>query len=337
MFEVKEISVRNEWNNFLFDQEISTFLESWNWGEFNRSTGSKIWRLGIYQDSRLIGIALIIKITAKRGTFLFCPHGPILLDKKRGLKSLLGYSRQLAKKEKCSFVRFSPILKKTPENEKLFKDLGFRRAPMHMHAELFWMLDVSSSEEELLRKMRKTTRYLIRRAGKEEIEISKGCQSEDLENFIKLYDETARRQNFVAFSRNYLEKELKAFKEDNQALVFLAKYRGKFISGAVIVFCGQSAFYHQGASLLKYPKVPAPYLLQWEIIKEAKKRNLRYYNFWGVSPENKPKHPWAGPSLFKKGFGGFSEECLPAQDLILRPVYWFNYVIERIRKVRRKL
>lgn len=338
MLEIREIFDKKEWDNFLFSQETATFLESWNWGEFNQSIGSKIWRLGIYhKNSQLIGVALIIKVTAKRGTFLFCPHGPILADETRGLKSLVSYLNLLAKKENCSFIRFSPILARTPENEKLFKDLGFRPAPMHMHAEIGWILDIAPSEEKLLQDMRRTTRYLIHRAQKDGVEVLKSRQQEDAEVFIKLYEETAQRRSFVAFSEDYLEKELKAFKNDNQALIFLAKYRGEFVCGALIVFCDQSAFYHQGASSLKYPKVPAPYLLQWEIIKEAKKRGLRYYNFWGVSPENKPHHPWAGTSLFKKGFGGFSQEYVPAQDLILKPVYWFNYIVEKVRKVRRKL
>ncbi|MEK7143873.1 MAG: peptidoglycan bridge formation glycyltransferase FemA/FemB family protein, partial [Patescibacteria group bacterium] len=78
-------------------------------------------------------------------------------------------------------------------------------------------------------------------------------------------------------------------------------------------------------------------LLQWEAIKEAKNRGCRFYNFWGIAPENNPKHPWAGLTLFKKGFGGFSEEYIPAHDFVIKYSYWFVCLIEKIRKIRRGL
>ena len=62
-----------------------------------------------------------------------------------------------------------------------------------------------------------------------------------------------------------------------------------------------------------------------------------YYNFWGIAPPDKPKHPWAGLSVFKKGFGGFEEAYLHAQDFPISPKYYLNYVVERVRKWRRKL
>jgi len=70
--------------------------------------------------------------------------------------------------------------------------------------------------------------------------------------------------------------------------------------------------------------VPAAYLLQWEAIREVKSRGCKLYNFWGISDERR-NHPWAGLTLFKKGFGGFSKEYLLAQDLPLRPFYWLSF------------
>ena len=52
-----------------------------------------------------------------------------------------------------------------------------------------------------------------------------------------------------------------------------------------------------------------------EAIKEAKKRGCKVYDFWGFTdPEKFPKHPWAGPTLFKMGFGGHKEEYVKTQD-----------------------
>jgi lipid II:glycine glycyltransferase (peptidoglycan interpeptide bridge formation enzyme) len=281
---------------------------------------------------------LIIKISARRGTFLHCPHGPIVKDvenKKQILQEFFIYLKNLARKEKCHFLRISPLMKDSAENKAVFQDFRFKNAPIHMHPELAWILDISPSEEALLKGMRKTTRYLIKKAQKDGVEIIRSSDTKDLEKFWKIYEDTSRRQHFTPFSRKYLQLEWETFAKANQAVLFFGKYRGEFIAAALIIFSPHSGFYHQGASLQKYAKIPASYLLQWEAIREAKKRGCRLYNFWGVCPENEKNHPWAGLSLFKKGFGGFLESYVQSQDLILSPFYYFNFLIEIFRKIKR--
>jgi lipid II:glycine glycyltransferase (peptidoglycan interpeptide bridge formation enzyme) len=344
---IREINNQLEWETFLSRVTPDTFMQSWQWGKFYSLMGNKIWRLGMYTEDDLVGIVLVVKIEARRGTFLFIPHGPIFsgLQEKKNLYlnqeqivwlEVLGeYLKGLAKKEGCSFVRVSPLIFNNAFNEKVFNDLGWRRAPIHMVAELFWILDVRPPEEQLLMNMRKTTRYLIRRAYQCGVEIIKSDNPNDLKIFLDVYKETAQRQHFTPFSEDFLLNEFLVFNEMKQSLFFFAKYKEEVISAAMIIFYGNSAFYHHGASSMRYPKISAPYLLQWEVIREAKRRGLFYYNFWGIAPENKPSHPWAGLSLFKKGFGGFSAEYLVAQDLIIKPTYWLNYVVEWIRKYKR--
>ncbi|MBI1888387.1 MAG: peptidoglycan bridge formation glycyltransferase FemA/FemB family protein, partial [Candidatus Spechtbacteria bacterium] len=121
------------------------------------------------------------------------------------------------------------------------------------------------------------------------------------------------------------------------AQVFTAWYNNEPLASAIVVFYGNSAFYHHGASSSIYPKIPAPYLLQWRAILEAKKRGKKLYNFWGIIRDTGKKHPWAGITLFKKGFGGFQTDYLHAQDLPLSWKYWPSWVIETLRKKRRNL
>ena len=47
--EIKEIKNKSEWESFLIRCVKKTFLQSWNWGEFNEKMGSKIWRIGVYE------------------------------------------------------------------------------------------------------------------------------------------------------------------------------------------------------------------------------------------------------------------------------------------------
>ena len=211
--EVREITDKNIWENFLLECTEKTFLSSWNWGEFNRimgsASGGKIWRMGIFENNELVSAALVVKTVAKRGTFLLVPHGSAFAKaqackpnlKYEILKILLEELKKIGGEEKVDFIRISPILERSNENEEIFKKLGFRLAPIHMHPEASWKLDLRPSEEELLIQMRKTTRYLIRQAQKNiDIEIFQSSKIEDVEIFNKLYQEVVGLQHFVPFS-----------------------------------------------------------------------------------------------------------------------------------------
>jgi len=106
----------------------------------------------------------------------------------------------------------------------------------------------------------------------------------------------------------------------------------------LVIFWQGTGYYHQAASLSKYAKLSIPYLLQWEAIKEAKKRGCGLYDFWGyVDPKINPNHPWAGPTLFKMGYGGEAKEYTHTQDYVLSCKYWFTYIFEELRKINRHL
>ncbi len=339
--EIKGIENKSLWENFLSECEERTFLQSWNWGEFQKRMGNKIWRLGVFKNDELIGGALVIKIEARRGSFLFVPHGPIIKSqisnlKSQILKELLNKLKKIAKEEKCSFIRIAPIWERTTESERIFKDLGFRPAPMHTHPEVTWELNLEKPEEDLLMNMRKTTRYLIRQGLKnKEIQIEKSQDPKDIEIFNELYQKTVDRHHFVPFSLRYLKNEFQVFASDNQSLIFLAKYRNEYLASAVVIFWQNIAFYHHGASSMKYPKIPASYLLQWEAIKAAKQKGCKIYNFWGIAETESKKHPFWGLTLFKKGFGGYEKKYVRTQDLPLSFKYWFTYFFEKLRKKKR--
>jgi len=348
---IREITNKQEWEDFLLKCTEKTFLQSWNWGEFNLQMGQKIWRFGVYSQENLLAVIFMYKISARRGTFLFIPHGPVIIsglagkDKKEIFELLLNHISNIAKQEKASFIRVSPILGNSQENNLVFEDLGFRSAPIHMHPENSWELDITPAEQDLLANMRKTTRYLIKQAQKNlDIEIVKSTNIDDLKLFWPVYKETAKRHHFVVFSEKYLSAEFNCFANDRQIIIFLGKYKGRVVSCAIFVVWQGTCYYHHSGSLSRFNKIPVSYLLQWEAIKEAKALGCVAYNFWGIAPKvetekdaQKSKHPWAGLSLFKMGFGGYKKVYTRTQDFIISGGYWLNYIIEKFRKLKRNL
>ncbi len=340
--EIRIIENREVWESFLSQCRQKSFLQSWSWGKFSKLMDEKIWRFGIFKNQELVAIALVEKKIAKRGTFLLVPHGPVIKDFSNTiniLKILSKRLKELAIEEKAIFARINPISERNKANIKIFKELGFRNAPLQMHPEASWKLNLEPTETELWSEMRKTTKYLIRQGQKnQDIIISKSTNVEDIKLFSKFHNLVSKRQNFIPFSLEYLEKEFKAFNQESEVCLFFANYRGEVAAGAFVIFWSGIGFYHHAISEPKFAKLSIPYRLLWEIIREAKKRGCVLYDFWGfVDPKKQPRHPWAGPTLFKMGFGGQAYEYVKTQDLIISNKYWLTYAFEKARKLKRRL
>ncbi len=331
---VENIDDKNEWEDFLSHHQEANFLQSWYWGEFYNNLGNKIQRTGFYYDNKLIGVMLSIVENAKRGRYLTVPGGPIIdWTNSQLAKSFVVEIKKIAYINSCVFIRVRPQLVLNNFSKNLFKNNGFVNAPMHLHAQLTRQLDITKSGDDLLKNMRKATRYEIKKAQKEGIKIITSYDESQIKNFYELQLQTAIRQNFVPFSYKYLYEQFKVFAQEDKALLYSAYFKEKLLAQAFIIFYGKEGVYHYGASTDEGRNYPGAYLIQWETIQEAKKRGMTRYNLWGVSPVNEPKHRFSGLSLFKRGFGGVDVEYLHAQDLIINyPKYLINYAIEIIRK-----
>jgi len=338
MYSIKPILDKNLWTNFLLQLNANTFLQSWGWVDFNRRYGNKTWTLGLFQKEKLVSVAFILKLEAKRGRFLFCPHGPQFISfSKTELQIWANFLKQLAKQENCSFLRISPIQENTLVNRTIFEQCGFRPAPMHMHAERSVVLDLTTDLEKIKSSFKKSVRADIRKAEKlvaqKELVISLGQAIDD--EVYRVYEETFVRGEFVPFSKQYLENELISFRQENSCDLIKIYYQNRLISWVLVVYFGSRAFYHQGANFL-VKGVPAPTLAQWQAIQLAKQRGCQSYDFWGVCKPDEVNHPWYNLSRFKRSFGGKEVVLLSAQDLVVNKIKYFpTWLIETIRRKRR--
>jgi peptidoglycan pentaglycine glycine transferase (the first glycine) len=349
-FKIAEVNDKDQWEELNESCAEKTFMQSWSSREWRQAMGQKVGLLGVWHKDKLIAGALyvIMPMIKKFGldfSFIFIPHGPIIRDEHESQKNkiifeIANYLKALAQENKnIIFIRIAPAWIKNILEAKLFKKSGWQKAPMFITPEVTWTLDISQPEEKILREMRKTTRYLIKKGlGNSDLIITSGTDSKDLNNFLKLYKETVGRHHFQAFTLDYLKKELDCLKKENQILILNALYQGKPIASGMIVFYQKTAYYHQGASSAFQPKdAPGSYLIQWAAIQEARKRGCQFYNFWGIADKDNPHHAYYGLSLFKKGFGGFRTDYFQTHDIPLRWWYWLNYFLEKNRRRRRKL
>lgn len=305
---------------------------------FQEQSEEKVVTLGFYEHEELIAVALLITVQARRGTHYLCPHGPIVkdaADMKEVIELLTTYCFELRTETSAVALRIAPLLENTSENRTLFQGLRFRPSPMHVHAELTWVLDISKAEDEILSEMRKTTRHAIAKAKKEHVSVEILTDVVALDRFLPLYEETKNRHGFVPFSKKDIASQVAIFGESNMMFFAIATHKSEDVAVAICFQFGNTVFYYHGASKKISSTVPAAQLLQWEAIREAKKRGAIVYNFWGIARDDEPKHPFAGITVFKKGFGGYTMDYMHAQDYPLSWKYWVLWGIEMWRKKKR--
>jgi lipid II:glycine glycyltransferase (peptidoglycan interpeptide bridge formation enzyme) len=330
----------NVWEAFIQGQPEANFLQSWHWGEFNSRLGRQVYRQGFFQDGRLLGVLLAIVEPARRARYLAIPGGPIVDWRNKPLvEAAVQEMHRLGKQEHCAFVRVRPQITESQDHSQLFAQFGFRRAKMHLHAELTSQLDITKTEEELRNEFRKNTRYELKQAKKRGLVVSATADPEAIEEFYNLQLQTAQRHGFIPYGKKFLKEQFKVFSEANKALLYSAKTSdGQLIAQAFVIFYNQEAAYHYGASTELGRTEPGAYAIQWEAIKEAKRRGMTRYNFWGVVLPEQTTHRFYGVSVFKRGFKGEDVEYLHARDLVINwPKYLPNLGIETIRKRRRHL
>jgi len=337
-YEVREVTNKKEWEGFLLSRKPGTFLQSWNWGEVNISQGFKVIRLAVYEGLKIIACAQMIFQPAKRGRHYLIPGGPVAdYSKTDALKILLDDIKTKAKEDGAWFVRVRPDEKSTDILLKEFKDFGFVRSPMHVHGENTIVLDITNDLDDILKNMRKTTRYLIRKSENSGLSLEIFKDSKQIDILTSLQEDTVKRHKFIGFSEKLFKLQMDIFGNEGQALFFVCKMKNIPLAAAIIMLYGEKAFYHHSGSSNEGQKTNSSYFMQWEIIKEVKRLGYKYYDFWGIAPTDNPNHRFAGVTTFKKGFGGERLDWLHAQDLIISPMYWLTYVFETFRRKFRRL
>ena len=337
-YTVKTVENQTEWDKFVTSHPDANFLQSWDFYEFYFSRGFDIVRRGIYDENdQLVGVYAGEVEPAKRGRHLAVAGGPIFDWTNPEVKKLIFDDMELqAKKLKCTFVRVRPQLQNTPENAKTFQQLGFRKAPMYLSVEFAGILNLENSEEEILKNMRQRLRRALRKAEKNQITIEKTSDPKAIHDFYQIELQTAKRHDFYAFSEDFLTKQFAAFAKNDEAVLYIAKLDGEILAENFMIFYGNEASYHYGVSSELGTKYSGAPLLHMEAMRDARKRGIKRYNFWGIVDENDTKHRFYGVSVFKRGFGVEELKYLEARDLVLDKISYYTKTL-LIETLRRKV
>ena len=333
-----DIASQAKWDEFITSHPEANFLQSWDFYEFHKSRGKKVVRRAAVDDkNEIIAAYAGVVETAKRGTHLAIAGGPIMdWEDKKLVREIFADIRKVGKETGCAFVRVRPQLPLSDKSLKLMQELGLKKAPMYLSVEYAGILDLKKSREEILAEASQGFRRKLRKAEKNEIEITANAEKRSIEEFCKLEKKHAERQKYVAFSSSFLTKQFDAFAKNNEVLIYTAKKDGEILAQNFMIFYGAEASYHYGVSSELGTKYSAAPLLHMAAMDEARKRGCTRYNLWGIVGLDEKTHRFYGVSEFKRSFGCEELKYTPAHDMILSPIkYQLTKLVETARKKKR--
>ncbi|MFH1643225.1 MAG: peptidoglycan bridge formation glycyltransferase FemA/FemB family protein [Patescibacteria group bacterium] len=310
-----------DWNRFIIENEGS-FLQSFEWGEFQKKLGKQVYRIIVEENDQLLR-AQIIKERIFLKDFLYVPYGPVFkknISEEEKKESLNVFFKEL-QKQASVFMRIEP-------NDHLSDISNFKSedSPKRIQPEKTLLLDLTRSESEIFNNFQSKTRYNIRLAEKKEIKI--GFLNEYDPIFFDLIKKTRERQEISFYEEQYYKNIFDFQSDDFKVNLVLAELNNKVIVASLVVFFGNTVTSLHTGSDYKYRQFKAPHLLRWRIIQEAKSRGYELYDFWGINEEKYP-----GITYFKKGFSDYEFSYGQSKDIVFSNNWYKAYKF--LRKILR--
>jgi lipid II:glycine glycyltransferase (peptidoglycan interpeptide bridge formation enzyme) len=317
------------YNAFAAASPYADVLQAWEWGEVKRRSGWTPRRFLVEDGDRIVAAAQVLGKRPVRGAprLLYSPRGPIaegfqpepLGELVRAIKDNAGDAFLL----KCD-----PPIEDGSQEVKALASVGMQPAPAAgfggVQPKAVMVLELAPDPDKILSGFHSKWRYNIRLAERKGVEVAKATR-DDLPAFYDLLLTTAKRDGFFIRGRSYFEDLFDCLEPAGMIAMFLARFEGMPIAGAICMGLGPRITYVYGASSNEHRNVMPNHIMQWTMIRWAKEQGYAIYDFRGVSPvrDGKPvEEHIAGLNRFKEGFGARYVEYAGAYDLPLRPLVY---------------
>lgn len=303
-------------------------LQSLEWGKFREKTGIKV----VYENNLIITVHPIPHTKYNIG---YLPRSSM------PTKEMISELKRIGQREKCIFIQLEPYIEATNKLKDEIDHLDLVPSAHPLFSKYTFILDLTKSEEELLKNMHPKTRYNIRVAEKHGVKVSEDDSDKAFDRYWELTKETAQRQKFYAHSKQYHRLMWETLRPGNKvqdknrltAHLLTAVYKNKILVTWIVFEFKDTLYYPYGASSSDNKEVMASNLIMWEAIKFGKKSGLKKFDMWGSMSENPDtKDPWYGFHRFKQGYGGRLAEFLGSYDLVIdKKLYLIYKIANKIR------
>jgi lipid II:glycine glycyltransferase (peptidoglycan interpeptide bridge formation enzyme) len=239
-------------------------------------------------------------------------------------KEMLSDLKKLGKEKNLIFIKLELNIPKHPKLTKLMQSADAVPGKTLFTPSTFW-IDLTPSEEELMKSFSSKTRYNIRVAERNGVTVREDNSSTAFDKYLELTRETIRRQGFYAHSEKYHRLMWMILRKAGIAHLLTASYKGEIITTWILFSWKNFLYYPYGASTEEHKNVMANNLMMWEAIKFGKKLGLTTFDLWG-------REEGKGFTKFKEGYNPRVVEFLGTWDLVInKPMYALYKLAETLR------
>ncbi|MDY6052420.1 MAG: peptidoglycan bridge formation glycyltransferase FemA/FemB family protein [Rothia sp. (in: high G+C Gram-positive bacteria)] len=301
---------------------MSTILQSDIWAQLQEANGHQVFR-GQGEGWRYLATLE----GGSTGRYLYAPYGPEA-DSASAFEAAIADMKRVAAENKCWFIRVEPTndaIWGAQKGQAFLTARGFTLSPRQVQPSHTQIIDLTQSEEEILKDFKSTNRNLHRNIHKKGVTFRKSQDPADITILLKYLDETAGRAGFNRQHDDYLTRVAQVLMPADAATLFIAEVDGEPIGASLVYDSDDTRVYAHAATSFEHRKLQVGNPLLSTIILDAKDKGLTTMDLFGIAPADDPDHEWAGFTKFKKSFGGHSVTYPGTWDLPVSPLGYKTY------------
>ncbi|MFA9429077.1 lipid II:glycine glycyltransferase FemX [Egicoccus sp. AB-alg2] len=333
------------WDHFVEHAPGGHYTQSVAWARFRAAFGWDTARVVVREGGQLVaGSQVLLRRVTGLGAVGYVQHGPVVASRRwdvvdLALRSLL----TLCRSERIQYVMVRPPTGEDFPHERL-RQLGFQRTHRLTKPARTARVDLAPEPDELLARMRRSTRGNVRRGLARGLVVRQGT-GEDLAIVLRLERLLAERKGFKPASSARYRTLWRALEVDDRGVIFVVEdEHGTPVAGQFSIRHGDTLYSHIMAWSGEQASRKPNELLDWTAMSWARQAGCRYYDFEGIAaPPASDDRPADGRADaadqmwvpdYKLGFGA---EVVPASldyDLVVAPVLRWAYtrVLPRVEQ-----
>ncbi len=321
------------WDAFVEADPRGSYLQLAGWARVKAVNGWAAHRL-LDRTQPAIGAQVLLRRPGPfPWAFAYAPRGPVLGGwEPASVERFTALAREgLRAAGRVSHLRIDPEVERAtgPDTDdavgRALRAAGWRPAPPIQPVSTR-VIDLAADEDALWGDLRKKWRQYVNKARSGGVRVV-DAGPERLDDFYRIYRETAERAGFLIRAPSAYRDVWDAFGPDGRArLLFAELPDGSPVATLFLVRAGARVVEPYGGMTAAGADSRANYLLKWEAIRSSRAGGAAAYDLWGLAH--------SGIAHFKTGFGGREVAYVGAWDLVLDPFGRRTYAVAQRARVR---
>lgn len=297
-----------DWDGFVLSAG-GRLAQTTPWSRVKAATGWSAERVEIWRDGVLVaGAQLVHRKLPALGRLAYLDGGPVV-EGPAEAEAVVEAIQDLCRRLQVRSLVVDPPLG-AEHAIGVMQARGFTRSQVKTALAATVTVDLAQPEEQMLARMRSSTRQNIRKGERAGTVVRKGDR-QDLAAVGELLEATAARQGFVAADEEYLAVLFDELDPLGQCALFIAEADGLPVATILLVAFAGRVVYKRGGWSGTHGEWRPNESLHWAAMRWAKEQGFREYDLDGIEPEvaravaagvpgPEPTHV----TRFKLGFGG---------------------------------